>query len=238
MTCKETVMEVISQKIKLPVKNIDNFTVDGEVKEGRHGYLFPDSFRCLITGPSNCGKTNVLFNLLTDKNGLRFNNVYIFAKSLHQPKYVLLEKILSEVPEVGYFKFDANEDLIPPHEAKPHSVFIFDDISCEKHDGIRTYFAMGRHSDIDSIYIGQTYSKIPKQLIRDNANILVVFKQDELNLKHLYIDHVNVDMTFENFKNLCAKAWNNRFGFVVIAKENDIDNGRYRIGFDGYVNFK
>ncbi|WP_221935831.1 hypothetical protein, partial [Klebsiella pneumoniae] len=190
---------------------------------------------CIISGPSNCGKTNVVFNLLTKPNGLRFNNVYIFSKSLNQPKYQLLEKVLSEVPEVYFFKFDAKDDIMPPNEAKPYSIFIFDDVSCEHQCIIKTYFSMGRHNDIDSIYIGQTYSKIPKQLIRDNVNFLIVFKQDDMNLKHIYTDHVGADISYDKFKEICGKAWEERYGFVVIDKEQAIKNGRYRIGFDQYV---
>lgn len=42
---------------------------------------------------------------------------------------------------------------------------------------IRDYFSMGRHSGANSIlYLVQTYSKIPKEFVKDNANFLVVFK--------------------------------------------------------------
>ena len=53
---------------------------------------------------------------------------------------------------------------------------------------------MGRHNNIDSFYLCQTYSHIPKQLLRDNANMIMLFKQDELNLKHVFSDHVTPDM--------------------------------------------
>lgn len=136
---------------------------------------------------------------------------------------------------VGYYAFDDNSVIIQPSEAKSNSIMIFDDISCEKHDNIRLYFTMGRHKNIDSFYLGQTYSRIPKQLIRDNANLLILFKQDEMNLRHVFNDHVTPDMTFNKFKQLCSLAWNDRYGFVVIAKDFDIDKGRYRIGFDSYL---
>lgn len=231
-------MEIIKQNEKLKVHNINVFSDNVSNGVGKHGSLLPDSVRCLISGPSNCGKTNVVFNLLTDDNGLKFNNVYVFSKSLNQPKYRLLEKVLSQVSDVGYFKFTDNEEVIHPNDAKPYSVFIFDDVSCENQNNIRSYFAMGRHNNVDSIYIGQTYSKIPKQLIRDNANMLVIFKQDEKNLKHIYYDSVNMDMTFEKFKDICGKAWAEKYGFVVIDKERELNNGRYRIGFDSFVLLK
>jgi hypothetical protein len=229
-------MEVISQNERLDIKNIDCLTpdiFDNEVS--KHGRLLPNTMRCIISGPSNCGKTNVVFNLITKPNGLSFNNVYIFSKSLNQPKYLLLEKILNDVPDVSLHKFDASSEIIEPNNAKPYSVFIFDDVSSENHDMIRTYFSMGRHNHIDSIYIGQTYSKIPKQLIRDNVNVLIVFKQDEKNLKHIYNDHVGADMTFEKFRDVCGKAWKEKYGFLVIDKERSMTNGRYRIGFDKFV---
>lgn len=226
-------MEIVPCKNRFNINNIDNLTVDSvKTEDGKHGSLFPNTVRCIVSGPSNCGKTNVVFNLITNPNGLRFNNLYIFSKSLLQPKYQLLCKILADVPEVNLFTYNANDEIMQPDKANPYSVFVFDDVSCENHDTIRNYFAMGRHNQIDCIYIGQTYSKIPKQLIRDNVNFLIIFKQDDTNLKHIYNDHVGADMTFEKFKELCNKAWGEKYGFVVIDKDQDIKNGRYKISFD------
>lgn len=148
--------------------------------------------------PSGSGKTNVIFNLLFDPNGLRFENVYVFSKSLYQPKYKFLEKVMPK--EVGYFAYDNNTQVLHPSEAKTNCVMIFDDIACEKHDNIRNYFTMGGHNKIDVFYLGQTYSHIPKQFIRDNANLIIVFNKDVMNLKHMFNDHVNTDMSFLKFK--------------------------------------
>jgi len=41
---------------------------------------------------------------------------------------------------------------------------------------------MGRHKNMDSFYRCQTYTHIPKHLIRDNANMIIMFKQDDLNM--------------------------------------------------------
>jgi hypothetical protein len=233
-------INIVPQKEKLVVNNIDELTVDklNTVEFSKHGSLLPNTVRCIISGPSNCGKTNVVFNLLTQPNGLHFNNIYVFSKSLKQPKYQLLEKVLSEVKEVSYFQFNANDNIMEPNQAKPYSVFVFDDVACENHTIMKAYFAMGRHNNIDSIYIGQTYSKIPKQLLRDNVNLLVVFKQDDTNLRHIYNDHVGADMSYIKFKELCGTAWSTRFGFLIICKEQPLNNGRYRIGFDQFVFLK
>lgn len=202
----------------------------------RHGSLLPHTIRCLVCGPSNCGKTNVVFNLLLDANGLRYLNVYVFSKSLYQPKYVMLEKVMSQVPEIGYFPFRENDEVIAPEDAEPYSVMIFDDVSCERQNNVRKYFTMGRHNKIDSFLLGQTYSSFPKQLVRDNANLIVLFKQDERNMRHVYNDHVNTDMSFDVFKKVCDEAWkSDKYGFLVVDKDSDMNCGRYRIGFDKFI---
>lgn len=201
----------------------------------RHGPLFPKSIRAIICGPSGSGKTNILFSLLSEPNGLKFANVYVHSKSLYQPKYQLLEKAMALVPGMKYYSFRENDDVIDPSEARENSIFIFDDVACDKQDKIRAYFAMGRHKSVDTFYLCQTYTRIPKHLIRDNANVLVLFKQDEMNLKHIYDDHVTTDMSFNVFKDICGECWQENYGVLVMVKENDLHNGRYRKGFDEFI---
>lgn len=59
---------------------------------------------------------------------------------------------------------------------------------------IRMDFYKNRHKDLDSFYLYQTINKTPIQLVRDNANIIVLSMHDEMNLRHAYDDHVNTDM--------------------------------------------
>lgn len=230
-------MKILACKEKLSVDNLD-CTIGAGIKIDyrKHGPLLPISIRGLIIGPSNCGKTNVMISLLTHPKGLCFENIYIFSKSLYQPKYEYLKKILNPIKGLGFFTFSNNDSIMNPAEAKPYSVFIFDDVICEKQDSIRSYFSMGRHKNIDSFYLAQTYSKVPKQLIRDNANFLILFKQDEMNLKHIYQDHVSPDVTFLQFLEMCAECWKDKHSFLVIDKDSEINQGRYRKGFDNYIN--
>lgn len=229
-------MKFIKQNTKLNITNLDNLINKRKENVQRHGILLPESIRCIICGPSNCGKTNLMLNLLFSPMGLFFNNIYIFSKSLYQTKYKFLECVLRNIKEIGYFPFSDNDEVPHPSEIRRNSIMIFDDVACGKQNNIKNYFSMGRHNYVDTFYICQTYSVIPKQLVRDNANLLIVFKQDERNLQHIYKDHVNTDMTYNDFKEMCMKVWKrNTNQFVVISKDNDIDNGRYRAGFDTFI---
>ena len=93
------------------------------------------------------------------------------------------------------------------HRTRHFQIFIFDDVTCDKQEAIRKYFAIGQHVDVDCFYLCQTYAKIPKYLIRDNANVLILFKQNGINLKHVYNDHVNINMFYEDFCELCRCCW-------------------------------
>ncbi len=230
-------MKVIAHKLKLPIEEIPADSFDAKCREKKkHGELLPSTIRAIFAGPSSCGKTNALLNLIYSPNGLSFENVYLYSKSLNQPKYVELRKVLSMVPGIGFFPFSNNEEVIQPEDAKPNSLFIFDDVACEKQNNMRSYFCMGRHKSVDSFYLVQTYSRVPKQLIRDNANFLVLFRQDDTNLRHIYRDHVNTDMTFEEFCQMCRLCWNSsKYGCMVIDRTREINGGRYRRGFDEYI---
>ena len=227
-------MRFVKQKKNITVRDIEP-DKQRQRHGRRHGDLLPESMRCLIVGSSNCGKTNVAVCLLLDENGLVFQNVYLYTKTPHQGKYLYLRKIFKSIKGLGFYVYSDAADIVKPHETKPYSVIIFDDIACDKQDVMRMFFSMGRHSKVDSIYICQSYSRIPKQLIRDNANFIIMFKQDDLNLKHVYDDHVNTDMSLAQFKEICSVCWKDRYGFIVIDKDSDMNDGRYRNGFSTYI---
>ena len=131
-------MEFREQSRKLPVINFDNVTEQKSVRK-RHGELLPDSIRAIFCGPSNCGKTNALLALITHPNGLRFENVYVYSKSLNQPKYKFLEKLLTPVEGIEYLAFTENDRVVSSADARPNSVIIFDDIAREKQDNVRAF---------------------------------------------------------------------------------------------------
>ena len=59
--------------------------------------------------------------------------------------------------------------------------------------------------------------------------------QDEKNLKHVYEGHVNTDMTYSQFRDLCSSCWIvDKYGFLFIDKDSNLHESRYRKGFDSY----
>lgn len=231
-------MRFVKQSIEIPVGNIDEYSFGNKPKEIRHSELLPNNLRCIIAGPSSCGKTNLLISLIESENGLKFENLYIYSKTLNQDKYQYLQTILAPIEGIGYYTFSSSDDVIPPNKAKRNSVFVFDDMICDKsQESVRNLFCLGRHHQTDVIYLTQSLVKLNKNLIRENANFVILFKQDCLNLRHAWNDFgISSDLNFDEFKQLCQACWKQKYGFVVIDLESEFaNNGRYRRNFNEYL---
>lgn len=226
-------MELETQAVLLPIHNYDN--TSNKIRFRRHSTLFGGSCkRGLIVGPSGCGKTNILISLLLHSNGLRFKNIYICSKSLHQHKYNFLKNVLDSISEIGYYEYHDIHSMIPPEEVRDYSVVIFDDIPSIEQNVVKQFFSFGRHKNLDCFYLCQTYSAIPKQLIRDNSNFLILFRQDATNVKHVFNDHIH-DLKYDQFINICQECWKQAHGTLVIDCDCNFNEGRYRLGFDTYI---
>ena len=220
-------IKVVEQKDKLPV---DKSVLDKTDHRLVHGSLFPSCLRCLIVGASGSGKTNLMLQLLQHRNGLRYANVYLISKSLFQPKYENLQKVFKLVPQIGYYCYNQAEELPDPAKCKPNSVIIFDDVSStnEANAKLRAYFSTSRHRSNSTFLLVQSYSRVPKHLIRDNANFLIIFKQDGLNTRHIYQDYLTSDLSYKRFQDICSYCWKNPYGFLVIDTEAPINKGKLR----------
>jgi len=94
-----------------------------------HNPCLPHNFRLLIVGASGAGKTSLLMRLLMEINLINHNKLYIFAKSLYQPEYRVIQagfdkklsksnilKLLNagdEIKDESYWKaqIDENDDI-------------------------------------------------------------------------------------------------------------------------------
>ena len=69
-----------------------------------------------------------MLSLIKSPNGHNFRNIYIYSKSLHQPKYIYLKRLIDPIKGIYLYTFSENVDVFKPTEAKVDSIFIFDDV--------------------------------------------------------------------------------------------------------------
>jgi len=92
-------MRFVRQPLTIHVINCDDRLrkIGDNTEKRKHGAMLPSTIRAIVCGSSNCGKINVLISLVGSPHGVSFENVYIYSKSLQQPKYQYLENLLSSI---------------------------------------------------------------------------------------------------------------------------------------------
>lgn len=161
---------------------------------------------------SNYGKTNVMTSLLTNPNGLRFENVYLCLKSLHQPEYGNLRNVLQ------------------PTAIHLNSVIVLLDDGCGKQ------VVMQWNSRILIVFLHhKTYSNIFEGLFTKKVNLIITFNRHDLNLIHICGDHVAFEMMLQQIQEICEYCWEDKYSFMVIHKNRELNNGRFRKEFDKFV---
>ena len=69
------------------------------------------------------------------------------------------------------------------HDPSRKNLLIFDDIMLGPQSRAEAYYTRGRHNNVDVFYIAQSYFRLPRQTVRENANLYMFFKKDSKNLK-------------------------------------------------------
>lgn len=138
-------MKLLKQKTQLKIH------VNKKHIPPRHHTLLPNEIRCAVIGPSFCGKSSIVIGLLEHPNGVKFQNVYVCAKTLHQPEYQRLAKIIQSIPEMNFYGYMNIHEFPGYEDILPYSVCIFDDLGCDVgQNGIRNIFSYGRHKKLSS----------------------------------------------------------------------------------------
>lgn len=229
------------------IVNFDKF-IEGETEK----YDNPNKLtiihpaRVVIAGPSSCGKTNVILNLLfIKKTSMKYRRVLLYAKMLQEPKYqyminrfVKIEEILTKLEKKPIKILYTSSDLsgvIPLEDLEDcddiQTIAIFDDFICEENqEVIKNYWMFGRKFNVTSFFLGQSFHQIDK-FIRDNSNYVILFRVNNYSdLRRIYNDVVK-GVDFSDFKRIYDRALvQNINGFVTIDNVTPDNNRRVRIG--------
>ena len=166
--------------------------------------------RHVIIGPCNVGKTYYMLKILEKIGNKR--PIHIITRSPNQ-----------------YPNYKTDIEIRPINKYKG-SVVIFDDMLGAKNSSqIDEFFTRGRHEDLDVYYISQSYFGLPRQSIRNNSDILILFKQTLRDVQSMYYDIGAYDMKYDEFKEMCHKAWDERYNYLCIDMTKNKNEGKYRI---------
>ena len=192
---------------------------------------FPDNFKCIISGPSECGKTFLLKKLILAS--IYFDKLYIIGPTGDQ--YNGLERInpKANIEFIKDIKDLPSPDKLPKDLKK---LMIFDDVRA-KEPVINEYFLRGRHNNCNMIYLNQNLFSLDRQSVRENCNLFILFEQRGKVLASINQDFFNnVELSYNDFANICNKVWKEPYNYIVIdITKNKIINGKLRINWDWRV---
>ena len=95
------------------------------------------------------------------------------------------------------------------------NLLVLDDCFLGKQNKAEAYYTRGRHNNCDTIFLSQSYFRLPCQTIRENCNFILLFQQDIKNVNHINADHCS-DIPLGEFKNFCKQVWSTKHAFVTI----------------------
>ena len=164
----------------------------------------------IVIGPRNVGKTYYMLKVLEKIGNQR--PIHIITRSPNQ-----------------YPNYKTSTDIKPINKNKG-SVVIFDDMLGSRNcSQIDEFFTRGRHENLDVYYISQSYFALPRQSIRNNSDRLILFKQTLRDVQSMYYDIGAYDMNYDEFKQMCHKAWDEKYNYLCIDMTKNKNEGKYRI---------
>ena len=187
--------------------NIENIINNNDNNSNLSTY---ESRANVVIGPRNVGKTYYMLKVLEKIGDKR--SINIITRSPNQyPNY----KTSNEIKPINKYK---------------GSVVIFDDmLGARNSSQIDEFFTRGRHEDLDVYYISQSYFALPRQSIRNNSDRLILFKQTLRDVQSMYYDIGAYDMNYDEFKQMCHKAWDEKYNYLCIDMTKNKNEGKYRI---------
>ena len=169
--------------------------------------------RTLLVGPSFSGKTYLMLKFLSR---MIDRDIYIITKS--PPEQYTNSKI--KIKEIS--------DEIKPLNEYENGIIVFDDILGSSNSRfIDQFFIRGRHNNLDKYYLSQSYFDLTKRTIRNNSNKIILFNQTLKDIEHIYRDVAGYDMTYDEFKDLCRKSWEEGYNYLYIDRSKKRNQGRY-----------
>ena len=195
--------------ILTPNKKIEN--VDNNNNKDNNPNLSSYENRAnVVIGPRDVGKTYYMLKVLEKIGNKR--PIHIITRSPNQyPNY----KTSNEIKPINKYK---------------GSVVIFDDMLGAKNSSQRDeFFTRGRHEDLDVYYISQSFFALPRQSLRNNSDRLILFKQTLRDVQSMYYDIGAYDMNYDEFKQMCHKAWDEKYNSLCIDMTKNKNEGKYRI---------
>lgn len=188
-------------------------------------------FNMLISGITNCGKSEYALKLLSTTYKGVFDYIIVFCPSFHENKAYNLPFIFKDDKIIIMPNIDLNKSLEAAIKTFRGSnvLFLIDDCanlpeSKQKASELTKLAMHGRHDGISVWFISQKYNAVVKDF-RDNIRMLILYyNKDDDALKDALSE--NNIIPIEKRKEIINYLRNNKYSKIIMRLEQPFD---YRI---------
>lgn len=228
--------DLIDDKFKLKFRNNNPLSVQHPA-------------HCLLIGGTGRGKSNLLLNLLFNKDCMMtYDRIYMIVRDVTEDKNQYLLQHFNDIKAKIKKKtgrdidvFTLSDDLAdipdlnsPEHKGRQNLLILDDLISIEAKNQkqVVDYYIRSRKQNFSCLYLTQSFFAVPKT-IRQNTTYFFLFEiPSRRELVNLYQDIAGVDVdTQQHFNQMIRKSTGNHKFFMVDTK-TIIPIMKYRCGFD------
>lgn len=231
--------------------NYDNLSgIDDNDHYSRSFWGPKQPFRLLIIGPSSCGKSVILLNLIF--RVIHWNRLWLFCKDIKESKMIYLQNQMDILQKkfdkqcsqsniksyrlfsihVGLSELPDLDEINKENDPMFHTCVVINDLVLDKQWDINQFFLRSRHRGVSIIYISQFYFKIDKKL-RENASDIYLFRSTDLRevrrLANVFAHRVTVD----EFIQLYNEATMDQYSFMNIDLRTKFIEKHIRRNFCG-----
>jgi hypothetical protein len=192
-------------------------------------HLIKVPFRGVIVGSSGSGKTNMLLNLIS-KMSNTFNKIYIYSRA-EEPLYSYLQsQIADDMLQISY---DLNDfRTFDESNYYGQTLVVFDDMCNEKDQKcINELYIRGRKMGVSSLYLTQSYYKVPK-IVRLQCQYIFIIKTSGLKDLRLLLSEYSLTATTDQLQNMYNHCCNSgAFGNFLLIDLNASQSKSFRLNW-------
>jgi hypothetical protein len=197
-------------------------------------HLIKIPFRGIIVGSSGSGKTNMLLNLIA-KMSDTFNKIYIYSRA-EEPLYNYLQsQIADDMLSISYDLQDFRD--FDESNYFGQTLVIFDDMCNEKNQTcINELYIRGRKLGVSSLYLTQSYYKVPK-IVRLQSQYIFIIKTSGLKDLRLILSEYSLTATTDQLQKMYNFACNSgMFGNFLLIDLNAPQKKSFRLNWLEFLN--
>jgi hypothetical protein len=187
-----------------------------------------------LIGGSGTGKSSWVMNFLARTTDT-WKHIHVIYKC-PEPLYEFLEKQLKG----KNITFYTNQSKLPPIndlEIKGENVLvIFDDCvtdSDQQHQGCKELMIRGRKKGISTLYLSQSYYKIPK-IIRLQLGYLIIFKLSSSKDLNMILSECSLGVEKNEIQAMYRNATKEKFNFIKIDLNTAVKSKKFSHNWVGY----